>query len=148
MSKFNAITLKTAVAITIAFTCIAAQAADWRVIGSTDAGELSMDAASVTQKGDVRQAWSMWNFKDARPNSEPGFPTFKSYQDMHSYNCKDKTMRLTSEIIYADNNGMGDKRDHSDALKGMAFAAPVPGSVAEIMLKQVCSSDVIVSKQK
>ncbi|HEY4316922.1 MAG TPA: surface-adhesin E family protein [Herbaspirillum sp.] len=124
----------------IGLACLGAHAADWRSIGGTDASELSIDADSVQQVGNLRQAWSMWNFKEARKNNDATFPSLKSYQDLYLYNCKDQTLRLTKEIIYADNNGTGDKRDHSDALTGTNFDKPAQGSVAEIMLKEVCSA--------
>jgi hypothetical protein len=126
----------------LALAAASAHASDWRAIGSSNVGELSIDAASIKQTGDIREAWSMWNFKEARKNNDASFPTLKSYQDMHLYNCKDKTLRLTKEIIYAGNNGTGDKRDHSDALKGMEFSKPAEGTVAEIMLKEVCGADI------
>jgi hypothetical protein len=145
MQKSTATAVKIVTGIVIGLAAIGAQAADWRSIGSTGSGELFIDAASVQQTGNIRQAWSMWNFKEARKNDDPTFPALKSYQDLHSYNCADHTLRLTREIIYADNNGMGDKRDHTDALKGMTFTKPADGSVAEIMLKEVCAADVAQS---
>jgi hypothetical protein len=145
-APIHAIILKTFAGVAIGLACIGAQAADWRSIGSTDASELSIDADSVQQVGQLRQAWSMWNFKVARPNNDANFPALKSYQDLYIYNCKDQTLRLTKEIIFADNNGMGDKRDHSDALTGTTFTKPAQGSVAEIMLKEVCTAPL--SKKK
>lgn len=140
IKRISAIALQAAAFGLIGSTCIAAQAADWRSIGGTATSELFIDADSVQQVGNLRQAWSMWNFKEARPNNDPAFPALKSYQDMYLYNCKDQTLRLTKEIIFADNNGGGDKRDHSDALTGTSFDKPAAGSVAEIMLKEVCAA--------
>ncbi|MDB5990998.1 MAG: transcriptional regulator [Herbaspirillum sp.] len=148
MQKLTATALKSVTGLAVALACMSAQAADWRQLGSTDMGELSIDAASITQNGNIRQAWSMWNFKEARPNNEATFPALKSYKDLNFYNCKDKTVRLAREIIFADNNGMGDQRDHSDALKNTQFAKPVAGTVAEIMLNQVCSADIAKTPKK
>lgn len=142
MQKLTVIALKSVTGLAVALACMSAQAEDWRQVGGTDAAELSIDAASITQKGDIRQAWSMWNFKDARPNNDPTFPALKSYKDLNFYNCKDHTMRLAREIIYADNNGTGDQRDHSDALKNTQFAKAATGTVAEIMLNNVCAADI------
>ncbi|MES2102681.1 MAG: surface-adhesin E family protein [Pseudomonadota bacterium] len=115
-------------------------ARDWRVINSDKNAEMSLDAASIREIGKMREVWAMWNFKTARENKgDPTFPALKSYQDMYVLNCEDKTMRLTREIIYAENFGMGDKRDHSDALTNMAYEKPVPDSVAETMVNQVCA---------
>lgn len=114
--------------------------ADWRVLNSDNNAEMSVDAASIKEIGKMRQVWAMWNFKEARPNQgDPSFPALKSYQDMYILNCEDKTMRLSREIIYADNYGTGDKRDHSDALTNMTYEKPAEGSVAETLLKQVCA---------
>lgn len=146
--RISATVFKAAAGSIIALTCIGAQAADWRSIGSTDASELSIDADSVQQVGNLRQAWSMWNFKEARKNNDATFPALKSYQDLHFYNCKDQTLRLTREIIFADNNGTGDKRDHSDALTNMTFEKPAAGSVAEIMVKEVCSAPLAEKTKK
>jgi len=89
----------------------------------------------------MRTAWSMWNFKEARANAgDKTFPSLKSYQDLHTYDCKNKTLKLTREIIFAGANGTGDKRDHSDALKNMQFAKPATGSIAESMLTEVCGA--------
>lgn len=127
-------------------TSAAAQTSDWRPIGNTDIGELSIDAASLKQNGDIREAWSMWNFKAARPNgNDASFPTLMSYQDLHLYNCKDKTMRLTKEIIFSGSNGSGEKRDHSDALKGMQYVKPAADTVAATMLNEVCA--VVIPKR-
>jgi hypothetical protein len=148
MQKFTEIALKSLVGLTVTIACVGAQAADWRNIGGTDASELSIDAASITQKGNIRQAWSMWNFKEARPNNDPSFPALKSYQDLNFYNCKDQTVRLAREIIYADSNGTGDQRDHSDALKNTAFVKPAAGTVPELVLKEVCSADLSKKAKK
>ena len=148
MQKLTVTALKSVTGLAVALACMSAQAADWKQLGGTDAGELSIDAASITQKGDIRQAWSMWNFKEARPNNDVAFPALKSYKDLNFYNCKDQTSRLTREIIYADNNGMGDQRDHSDALKNTPFNKPVAGTVAEILLNYVCSADIAKKPKK
>lgn len=125
----------------LAFVCAGANAADWRVLGSSDTAELSIDAASIKDQNGLRAAWSMWNFKEARPNgSDASFPSLKSYQDLHLYDCKNKTLKLTREIIFAGANGTGDKRDHSDALKNMQFVKPAAGSIAESMLTEVCGA--------
>ncbi|MDB5775080.1 MAG: transcriptional regulator [Herbaspirillum sp.] len=142
MQKSCRTVLKTITGIAVVSICASASAADWRSIGSTNAGELLIDAASLEQHGDIRQAWSMWNFKEARKNNEAGFPTLKSYKDLQLYNCKDKTMRLSKEIIFAEANGMGDSRDHSDALANSAFAKPAEHTVAAAMLEQVCAADM------
>lgn len=150
IQRLRAIAFKSVAGGIIGFACLGAQAAhaaDWRSIGGTDASELSIDADSVQQVGDLRQAWSMWNFKEPRKNNDATFPALKSYQDLYLYNCKDKTLRLSREIIFADNNGMGDKRDHSDALTGSKFDKPAPGSVAEIMLKEVCAAPLTKKKK-
>ncbi|WP_394780566.1 surface-adhesin E family protein [Undibacterium sp.] len=113
---------------------------DWRVINDDGSTEMSLDAASIRKIGSMREVWAMWNFKQARPNKgDPTFPALKSYQDMYILNCEDKTMRLSREIIYAENYGTGDKRDHSDALTNMTYEKPVPDSVAETMVKEVCN---------
>ncbi|HEY4073614.1 MAG TPA: surface-adhesin E family protein [Herbaspirillum sp.] len=148
MQKFTETALKSLAGLTVAFACIGAQAADWQKIGGTDASELSIDATSITQKGDIRQAWSMWNFKEPRPNNDASFPALKSYKDLNFYNCKEKTVRLAREIIYADNNGTGDQRDHSDALKNTAFVKPAAGTVPELVLKEVCSADISKKAKK
>ena len=125
----------------LAFVCAGANAADWRVLGSSDTAELSIDAASIKDQNGLRAAWSMWNFKEARPNgSDASFPSLKSYQDLHLYDCKNKTLKLTREIIFAGANGTGDKRDHTDALKNMQFVKPAAGSIAESMLTEVCGA--------
>jgi len=142
MQKSSHTVIQTIAGIAVAFACVSANAADWRSIGSSNAGELLIDASSLEQNGDIRQAWSMWNFKEPRKNNDPSFPTLKSYKDLQLYNCKDKTMRISREIIYADANGMGDSRDHSDALANSTFAKPVEHSVAEAMLEQVCATDM------
>lgn len=140
IKRISTLALQIATVGLVGLTCIGAQAADWRSIGSTDASELFIDAESVQQVGNMRQAWSMWNFKEARQNNDASFPSLKSYQDLYLYNCKDQTLRLTKEIIFVENNGGGDKRDHSDALTDTVFDKPTAGSVAEIMLKEVCSA--------
>ncbi|MFL9924970.1 hypothetical protein PQR62_11900 [Herbaspirillum lusitanum] len=123
--------------------CATAHAESWQAIGGSDTSELSIDTDSIIESGGIRQAWSMWNFKEARPNKgDSGFPSLKSYKDMHQYNCKAGTMKLTNEIIYAENDGKGDMRNHSDALKGMEFSKPKPMSVADAMFQAVCSYEM------
>lgn len=125
----------------LALVCAGANAADWRALGSDDNAELSIDAASIKEQNGMRAAWSMWNFKEARQNAgDKTFPSLKSYQDLHIYDCKNKTLKLTREIIYAGANGTGDKRDHTDALKNMQFIKPAPGTIAESMLTEVCAT--------
>jgi hypothetical protein len=51
-------------------------------------------------------------------------------------------MKLSREIIFADADGKGDKRDHSDALKGMEFVKPKPLSVGDAMLQAVCGFEL------
>jgi len=116
----------------------AAHAENWQSLGGSDQAELSIDVDSIKESKGIREAWAIWNFKEARPNNDTSFPTLKSYKDMHQYNCKDQTLKLTREIIYAENDGKGDSRDHSDALKNMQFVKPKPLSVAEAMVQAVC----------
>ncbi|MCA1322555.1 surface-adhesin E family protein [Herbaspirillum sp. alder98] len=120
-----------------------AHAENWQSLGGSDTSELLMDTDSIVESGGIREAWSMWNFKEARENKgDAGFPTLKSYKDLHQYNCKAGSIKLVREIIFADNDGRGDKRDHSDALKGMDFSKPKPLSVGEAMLQAVCGFEL------
>ena len=120
-----------------------AHAENWQSLGGTDQAELLIDTDSIVESGGVREAWSLWNFKEARPNNgDKSFPTLKSYKDLHQYNCKAGTMKLVREIIFAENDGKGDKRDHSDALKGMEFIKPKPMSVGDAMLQAVCTFEL------
>lgn len=138
---------KTALAVSGLFGALLASGAvhaeNWQSLGGSDEAELLVDTSSIIESGGVREAWSMWNFKKARENKgEADFPSFKSYKDLHQYNCKAGSMRLTREIIFADNDGKGDKRDHSDALKNMEFAKPKPLSVGDAMMQAVCSFEL------
>nr|WP_198980504.1 surface-adhesin E family protein [Herbaspirillum sp. ASV7] len=120
-----------------------AHAENWQSLGGSDQAELMVDTDSIIESGGIREAWSMWNFKQARPNSgDKDFPSLKSYKDLHQYNCKAGTMKLSREIIFADADGKGDKRDHSDALKGMEFVKPKPLSVGDAMLQAVCGFEL------
>lgn len=125
----------------------AAHAENWQSLGGSDQNELSVDVDSIKESKGIREAWSMWNFKEARPNNDSSFPTLKSYKDMYQYNCKDLSLKLTREIIYAENDGKGDKRDHSEALKNMQFIKPKPLSVAEAMLQAVCDYKIPDTKK-
>ncbi|MDY7578350.1 hypothetical protein RGU70_08450 [Herbaspirillum sp. RTI4] len=132
MKKFLLLTL-------LPLLSLSAYAADWQVVGGTDKSQLTIDVQSIKDAGSMRQALSMWNFTEPRANSNDStFPFLKSYQDLHTYNCNEKTMRLTQEVIYSENDAKGDKRDHSDALKGMTYAKPAANSVGDIMLQLVC----------
>lgn len=125
--------------VTVSATALNAAAANWQQVGNSDQAELMIDVSSIHETNNIRQAWSMWNFKEARDNNgDASFPTLKSYQDMHEYNCKDKTMRLSKEVIYAENNGQGASRDHSDALKNMQFTKPEDNSIGSVMITLVC----------
>ena len=132
---------KIALILGLSIVCLGAQAADWQVVGQSDVSSLKLDKDSIKETKGIRQVWSMWNFKEPRKNEgDATFPAFKSYQDLTEYNCADKTTRLTREILFVENDGAGDKRDHSDALKNTKFAAPVKGSLAEgIMNNFVCN---------
>jgi hypothetical protein len=126
----------------LCFVCVGAHAENWQSIGGSDTAELSMDTDSIKEVNGLREAWSMWNFKTARPNNEHDFPTLKSYKDMHQYNCKDQSLKLTHEVIFVENDGKGPKRDHSDALKNMQFSIPPEGSVASAMVQLVCAYQI------
>lgn len=120
-----------------------AHAENWQSLGGTDASELLIDTDSVVESGGLREAWSLWNFKEARTNTgDSSFPALKSYKDLHQYNCKAGSVKLVREIIFAENDGKGDKRDHTDALKNMQFEKPKPLSVGDAMLQAVCSYDL------
>ncbi|WDZ98071.1 hypothetical protein Herbaro_09890 [Herbaspirillum sp. WKF16] len=120
-----------------------AHAENWQSLGGTDQSELLVDTDSIVESGGIREAWSLWNFKEARPNTgDSGFPTLKSYKDLHQYNCKAGTMRLVREIIFAENDGKGDKRDHSDALKNSQFEKTKPLSVGDAMQQAVCGFEI------
>ncbi|MGS0741283.1 surface-adhesin E family protein [Glaciimonas sp. GG7] len=118
-----------------------AQAADWEVVGQNDASNLKLDKDSIKEINGIKQVWSMWNFQEPRKNAgDIGFPTFKSYKDLTEYNCAAKTMRLTKEILYQGNDGAGDMRDHSDALKNSKFVTPIKDSLADgIMRNFICT---------
>ena len=132
---------KIALILGLTMVCIGAQAADWQVVGQSDVSSLQLDKDSIKEVNGIRQVWSMWNFQEARKNEgDPTFPTFKSYQDLTEYNCAAKTTRLAREILFAENDAKGDKRDHSEALKNSKFVTPVKGSLADgIMTNFVCN---------
>ena len=132
---------KIALIFGLSMVCIGAQAADWQIVGQSDVSSLKLDRDSIKEINGVRQVWSMWNFQQPRKNEgDPTFPTFKSYQDLTEYNCANKTTRLTKEILFVENDGLGDKRDHSDALKNSKFVTPVKGSLADgIMTNFICN---------
>ncbi|MBP0597010.1 hypothetical protein J8I26_02780 [Herbaspirillum sp. LeCh32-8] len=139
--------IKTLLAATSMFGALLAgapaHAENWQSLGGSDQSELLVDTDSIVESGGIREAWSLWNFKEARPNSgDKDFPALKSYKDLHQYNCKAGSMKLVREIIFAENDGKGDKRDHSDALKGMEFAKPKPMSVGDAMLQAVCGFEL------
>ncbi|MFI5781616.1 surface-adhesin E family protein [Nocardia sp. NPDC051570] len=115
--------------------------ADWQSVGSSETSELKLDQDSIKEVKGIRQAWSMWNFKEPRKNDggDPQLPTFQSYQNLTEYDCKNKTLRLKKEILFAELDGNGAKADHSDALKDSRFVKPAAGSVAETMMNFVCS---------
>lgn len=131
---------KLALTLTLGLACMAAQAADWESVGSSDTSELKLDKASIKESKGIREAWSMWNFKEPRKNDGDAkvLPTFQSYQDFTLYDCKAMTLRLTKEILYAGPDGAGAKVDHSDALKNSTFVKPAKDSVAEVMMGYVC----------
>jgi len=122
----------------LCFVCVGAHAEFWQTVGGSDASELTIDTESIKETSGIREAWSMWNFSQPRVTNDNHFPALKSYKDLQQYNCKDKTMRLTREIIYSDLDGKGQSQDHSDALKNMQFSAPAAGSVGDAMLQLVC----------
>ncbi|MBB5392962.1 MULTISPECIES: surface-adhesin E family protein [unclassified Herbaspirillum] len=139
--------IKTLLAISGAFGALLAgapaHAENWQALGGTDQSSLLVDTDSIVESGGIREAWSLWNFKEARPNTgDASFPSLKSYKDLHQYNCKAGTMKLVSEIIFAENDGKGDKRDHTSALKGMEFTKPKPMSVGDAMLQAVCGYEL------
>ncbi|MBC7489792.1 MAG: transcriptional regulator [Glaciimonas sp.] len=125
----------------LSMLCIAAEAADWQTVGQTNVSSLKLNRDSIKEVNGIRQVWSMWNFQEPRKNEgDPTFPSFKSYQDLTEYNCTEKTTRLTKEILFVENDGRGDKRDHSNALKNSKFIIPVKGSLADgIMTNFVCN---------
>ncbi|WP_157212708.1 surface-adhesin E family protein [Herbaspirillum sp. CF444] len=125
----------------------AVHAETWQNVGGSDTAELSIDVDSIKENKGIREAWSLWNFKEARNNNDSSFPTLKSYKDMHQYNCKDQSLKLTKEIIYAENDGKGASRDHSDALKNMQFTKPKPLSVADAMVQLVCGYEIPAAKK-
>ncbi|MEO6917848.1 MAG: surface-adhesin E family protein [Collimonas sp.] len=135
---------KLALTLTLGLACVVANAADWQSVGSSDTSELKLDQASIKETKGIREAWSMWNFKEPRKNDGDAkvLPTFQSYQDFTQYDCKAKTLRLSKEILFAGLDGAGTKVDHSDALKGSTFVKPADGSVAEVMMNFVCKFDL------
>lgn len=121
--------------------CANAHAESWKPVGSTNEASLSIDTDSIKADGNVYQTWIMWNFKEPRKNEgDSSFPEVSSYKDLYLINCKDKTMRLASEIIYAKNDGQGDSRNHTDALKSSPFVKADPNSVGGIISEYVCNS--------
>ena len=132
---------KLALTLTLGLACVLANAADWQSVGSSDTSELKLDRASIKETKGIREAWSMWNFKEARKNDgDPkALATFHSYQDFTEYDCKAKTLRLSKEILFAELDGAGAKVDHSDALKGAPFGKPATDSIAEVMMNYVCN---------
>jgi len=130
----------------LCFVCVGAHAEFWQTVGGTDTSELTIDTDSIKETNGIREAWSLWNFNQPRVTNDSHFPTLKSYKDLQQYNCNDKTMKMTREIIYSDLDGKGEKQDHSDALKNMQFNKPATGSVGDAMVQLVCSYDIKKSK--
>ncbi len=161
---------KIALILGLSIVCLGAQAAeDWHTVTTitnpqdkTQQVVVSVDKNSIKDvkgaKG-IRQAMTMWDFSYPRDNAgDASFPTFKSYRDITQYNCSDKEIkqggdvippksaRLASEILYAGNNGTGDKRDHTDALKNSKFAAPAPNTLGEKLMSDFICADALSVK--
>ncbi|MDP5008632.1 MAG: transcriptional regulator [Glaciimonas sp.] len=149
---------KIALILGLSFVCFGAQAAaDWRVVTTGTNPEtkeeiavLTIDKDSIKEAKGIREAWTMWNFKNPRKNEgSTDLPEFKSYKNLTEYNCKEKTMRLTKEILYVENDATGKQLDHSEALKDSKFLAPTKDSLAEkIMDNFVCSEKIANKKTK
>lgn len=140
---------KLALTLILGLACAVAQAdskTDWQPFGSGSLGnqvegDLKLDQASIKENKGIREAWTMWNFKEARKNQGDAdvLPTFKSYQDFTLFDCGAKTVSLKREILFAEADGAGARVDHSDALKNSTFAKPAPSTAAEALMNFVCA---------
>ena len=111
------------IALLLTLACSASFAADWRKVGETERGDVHIDAASIAQKGNIRQVLVMGNYKDAVETGGAENFSFKSYVDLSQYNCKAKTTAIVQEILYAEHDAKG--ADHQKAGHDVGVDVPI-----------------------
>jgi hypothetical protein len=119
--------------------CSASFAADWRKVGETERGDVHIDAATIAQKGDIRQVLVMGNYKDAVETGGAEKFSFKSYKDLSQYNCKTKTMAIVQEVLYAERDGAGATNHYNPPISKPNYLPPAPNSFGADILKFVCA---------
>lgn len=127
------------IALLLTLACSASLAADWRKVGETERGDVHLDAASIAQKGNIRQVLIMGNYKDAVETGGAEKFSFKSYKDLSQYNCKAKTTAVVQEILFAENDGKGATNHYNPPLSKPNYLAPAPDSLGADILKFVCA---------
>jgi hypothetical protein len=127
------------IALLLTLACSASFAADWRKVGETERGDVHIDAASIAQKGNIRQVLVMGNYKDAVETGGAENFSFKSYVDLSQYNCKAKTTAIVQEILYAEHDAKGATNHYNPPISKPNYLAPPPNSLSADILQFVCA---------
>jgi len=116
-----------------------ANAKDWVVIHDAPDFLLSMDSEEISQDGNLRKGWIMWEYAEPRlmPRASPQDPEryFVRVWELTSFNCQERKA-ATVEVIHWAKHSRILNRAERDATGN--YTEVVPESLGAFILESVC----------
>lgn len=113
-----------------AFAASNANYSRWLPVGTTTTGAVThFDAETVDWDGTVAKVWVDTDYSKDRSRS------YRSSKSRMEINCISKELRTTELVIYAPNGTIRQSMHET----GSTFAAAVPDSIGESIVRGVCS---------
>lgn len=115
------------------------RAAKWTPIANGDGAQYFIDTANLEAKGRTITTRTLTRYDSPRSNSAVAAP-YRSTVSVERYDCAARTYALSEMRYHAEADGVGKAMETVDIPDDkLTYLAPLPGSVNEQMLNQVCS---------
>lgn len=115
------------------------RAAKWAPVANGDGAQYFLDMANLEAKGRTITARTLTRYDSPRSSSSIAAP-YRSTVSVERYDCGARTYALSEMRYHAEGDGAGKAMETVDIPDDqLTYLAPLPGSVNEQMLNQVCS---------
>lgn len=109
----------------------------WLFIASSNDARTYVEKKAPTREGTYLKKWFLFSYKTAQTNSKG--EEYRSAKLLYVFDCKSWTLGNKGGIRYLDSVGDGTSiQNHSRSLSETSFDDPVPESVAEALIENVC----------
>jgi hypothetical protein len=116
-----------------------ARTANWTQVANGEGAQYFIDTANLDRKGRMVTARTLTRYESLRSSSTVDKP-YRSTVSVERYDCAARTSALTEMRYHAEGDGAGKVLETVAIPEDkLSYLAPMPGTVNEQLLNQVCS---------